>query len=172
MRILFIILLAISVNCADVVAQYKAQLVRSNGSTKWGKIYLKRGNKIHYRIVHEDHVEKGRIKKITENSLILRGGTEVLIRELQMIKFMFPLQKALGYGFGAPIFGLGLANIIYPIAESTGGEKKSQFLTSTALVIIGTGLIATSFLLIFQKHQFDIPGRWRVVIEKKRKDKS
>ncbi len=172
MRILVIILLAISVNCADVVAQYKARIERSNGSTKWGKIYLKKGNKILYRIVHVDHVEKGRIKQITETSFILRGGKEVLIREIQMIKFMFPLEKALGYGFGAPIFALGLSNIIYPIAESTSGKQSPQFLTSAALVIIGTGLIATSFLMIFQKHQFDVPSRWRIVIEKKKKDKS
>ena len=171
MKHFLIILLTISLSFSHAFGQYKAELVRTHGTTKWGKIYLKKGNRIHYRIKHERHLKKGRIKEITENSFILRGGVEVPIKELQMIKFMFPLEKALGYGFGAPIFALGVSNIIYPIVDANSSQP-SQALTSTLLVAIGTALIATSFLLILQKHQFDIPTRWKLVISKKKKDKS
>jgi len=96
----------------------------------------------------------------------------VLIKELQMVKFMFPLEKALGYGFGGPIFALGLYAIVYPLYDANTSKESAGFLRTAAQVIIGTGLIAASTILIFQKHRFDMRDRWRIVVVSKKKDKS
>jgi hypothetical protein len=172
MKNLAIIILAVTLNFTEVIAQNKALLVRTNGSTRWGNIYLKKGNKLLYRIIHGDNVKKGRIKEITDTSFVLRGGEEVLIKELQMVKFMFPLEKALGYGFGGPIFALGLSYIVYPLYDANTSKEPAGFLRTAAQVIIGTGLIAASTILIFQKHRFDMRDRWRIVVVSKKKDKS
>jgi len=60
MKNLAIIFLAVTLNFTEVIAQNKALLVRTNGSTRWGKIYLKKGNKLLYRIIHGDNVKRGR----------------------------------------------------------------------------------------------------------------